>query len=210
MTKRAYCPQCQYPQSACLCAAVKPIYPQHRLLILQHPSEVTHTKNSVRLLKMAVPQTQIVVGETAADFAELRSQLQQEPQALLVYPADESSSTTTRESHSASVSEPLLDSQTKTLILIDGTWRKAYRMLCLNPWLLDLPRLSLSVENASAYCIRKAKRSDSLSTLEAAALALKQLQPNLDITPVTDLLQALVDSRLARMPAAVRQRYQAQ
>lgn len=210
MTQRAYCPQCQYPQSACLCAAVKPIYPQHQLLILQHPSEVTHTKNSVRLLKMAVPQTQIVVGETAADFAELRQQLGDKPQVMLVYPADESADVSvTEQASSVAVDRGNeLGEQVNTLILIDGTWRKAYRMLCLNPWLLALPRLSLAVDNASAYCIRKAKRSDSLSTLEAAALALKQLEPALDITPVTNLLQALVDSRLARMPANVRQRYQ--
>lgn len=89
-------------------------------------------------------------------------------------------------------------------MLLDGTWRKVYRMLCLNSWLLQLPRLSLQVENDSAYCIRKAKRSDSLSTLEAAASALQRLQPSL----VLQLLQALVDTRLARMPTNVRQRYQ--
>ncbi|WP_417761814.1 DTW domain-containing protein [Shewanella sp.] len=73
---------------------------------------------------------------------------------------------------------------------------------------MQLPRISLQVENDSAYCIRKAKRSDSLSTLEAAASALQRLQPSLDVQPVLQLLQALVDTRLARMPTNVRQRYQ--
>lgn len=158
---------------------------------------------------MAVPQTQIVVGETAADFAELRQQLRDKPQVMLVYPDESADVSMTEQASSVALDRGNeLGEHAKTLILIDGTWRKAYRMLCLNPWLLALPRLSLAVDNASAYCIRKAKRSDSLSTLEAAALALKQLEPALDITPVTNLLQALVDSRLARMPANVRQRYQ--
>lgn len=198
MTQRAYCSSCHYPLSACLCTAIKPIYPQHQLVILQHPSEVTHTKNSVRLLQLAVPATQVVVGESAADFAEIRQQLQQVGKVMLVYPEPEA----------AAVNAPTSTPEPCILVLLDGTWRKVYRMLCLNPWLLALPRISLAVENDSAYCIRKAKRSDSLSTLEAAALALQQLQPNLDVQPVLQLLQALVDTRLARMPTNVRQRYQ--
>ncbi len=198
MTQRAYCSSCHYPLSACLCAAVAPIYPQHQVVVLQHPSEVTHTKNSVRLLQLAVPETQVVVGESAADFAEIRQQLQQLGNAMLVYPESE-----------AAANAPTTAPEPRTLVLLDGTWRKVYRMLCLNPWLLALPRISLAVENDSAYCIRKAKRSDSLSTLEAAALALQQLQPDLDVQPVRQLLQALVDTRLARMPTNVRQRYRA-
>jgi DTW domain-containing protein YfiP len=42
---------------------------------MQHPSEVGHAKNSVRLLKLVLPQTQIYVGETGEDFIELQHYL---------------------------------------------------------------------------------------------------------------------------------------
>ncbi|WP_228729921.1 tRNA-uridine aminocarboxypropyltransferase [Shewanella avicenniae] len=198
MSKRTYCHHCGYPQSACVCAAVKPIAVPQQLVVLQHPSEVSHTKNSVRLLQLAIPQTQVIVGETAADFAALRQQLLA-TQCALVYPPDDAQAEVTVTQTFAQAID--------TLLLLDGTWRKVHRMLCLNPWLLQLPRLSLSCDNGSQYRIRKAKRSDSLSTLEAAVFALQQLQPSLDILPCLALLDELVAQRLARMPAEVRKRY---
>jgi DTW domain-containing protein YfiP len=48
-------------------------------------------------------------------------------------------------------------------------------MLYLNPLLQQLPRLALRDVPASGYRIRKAHAADQLSTLEAAAYALMQL-----------------------------------
>ena len=49
-------------------------------------------------------------------------------------------------------------------------------MLCLNPPLQQLPRLSLQGLPASQYLIRKAHRPGQLSTLEATCAALAQLE----------------------------------
>ncbi|BCV68304.1 DTW domain-containing protein [Shewanella carassii] len=194
---RAYCEQCGYPQTACVCGAVAAIFPRSQLWILQHPSEVEHAKNSVRLLQLAVPDARVIVGETEADFAALRAELTGDSlPTFLLYPSDESL--------------PLpatVASETVRLILLDGTWRKTLKMFRLNPWLQALPQRHLPLAVPTAYCIRKASRSDSLSTLEAAAVALSQLEPGLDVTPMHDLLAELVEQRLRRMPPKVRERY---
>jgi DTW domain-containing protein len=62
------------------------------------------------------------------------------------------------------------------LVVLDGTWRKSRKMLYLNPVLQTLPRLALRDLPPSHYHIRKAHLPDQLSTLEAAALALEQLE----------------------------------
>jgi hypothetical protein len=93
------------------------------------------------------------------------------------------------------------------IILLDGTWRKAYKILQLNPWLLNLPSLHLTFEGKSQYTIRKSSRPDSLSTLEAAAYSLQALEPELDIAPIFKVFNAMVQQRLDAMPKAVRQRY---
>lgn len=194
---RPYCEQCGYPQTACVCGAVSAISPRSRLLVLQHPSEVEHAKNSVRLLQLAVPSTRAVVGETEADFAELRAELTRDSMpTFLLYPSDESQLLQAAES-----------SEAVRLILLDGTWRKTLKMYRLNPWLQALPQKHLSLAAPTAYRIRKASRSDSLSTLEAAAAALSQLEPGLDVAPMHGLLAELVAQRLRRMPAKVRERY---
>jgi len=71
-----------------------------------------------------------------------------------------------------------------------------------------LPRLSFNPDSGSDYKIRKAGRSDSLSTLEAVAYGLKRLQPGLDVAPLLAVQNAMVSKRLAAMPAEVRARYQ--
>ncbi|MCE9852704.1 tRNA-uridine aminocarboxypropyltransferase [Shewanella chilikensis] len=194
---RCYCEQCGYPETACVCAAVSAIYPSSQLLVLQHPSEVEHAKNSVRLLQLAVPDVRVIVGETEADFAELRAELARDNMPTFVlYPSENSQLLQTDDS-----------SEAVRLILLDGTWRKTLKMYRLNPWLQALPQRYLPLMAPTAYRIRKANRSDSLSTLEAAAVALSQLEPGLDVAPMHVLLAELVEQRLRRMPAKVRERY---
>ncbi|ABZ74889.1 DTW domain containing protein [Shewanella halifaxensis HAW-EB4] len=194
---RPTCPNCHYPQNACLCASIETMQVKSELIILQDPSEVGHAKNSVRLLELVIAETRVVVGETADDFAALRQQLAaSEKPVYLVYPSENSIS-----ANETKVEEEVI------LLLLDGTWRKAYKLLQLNPWLQDYPALHLDLDSASNYTIRKASRSDSLSTLEAAAMMLKAIDEEQDVAPLTNALSAMVEQRLASMPADVRARY---
>ncbi|WP_108944847.1 tRNA-uridine aminocarboxypropyltransferase [Shewanella halifaxensis] len=194
---RPNCPSCHYPHNACLCASINPMQIKPKLIILQDPSEVGHAKNSVRLLELVIKDTQVVVGQSADDFAELRAQLAQAKQAIyLVYPSD----------NSVSANQTQVE-QDAILLFLDGTWRKAYKLLQLNPWLQAYPALHLDLDNASNYTIRKASRSDSLSTLEAAAMMLKAIDDKQDVAPLTNALNAMVEQRLASMPPEVRARY---
>jgi DTW domain-containing protein YfiP len=61
------------------------------------------------------------------------------------------------------------------LVIVDATWRKSRKMLYLNPALQALPRYTLRAMPPSHYRIRKAHAPDQLSTLEAAAYALMQV-----------------------------------
>jgi len=60
--------------------------------------------------------------------------------------------------------------------VLDATWRKSRKMLYLNPALQALPRLALVDAAPSNYRIRKAHAPHQLSSLEAAARALGQLE----------------------------------
>jgi DTW domain-containing protein YfiP len=167
------------------------------LIVLQDPSEVKHAKNSVKLMKAVMPELRVVVGETAADFTSLKSYLDRQTKPiLLLYPAVES----------RSISE-LSPPKDVILLLLDGTWRKAFKLLKLNPWLNGYPAVHLDLATPSNYTIRKAKRADSLSTLEAAAAAISAIESSCDVSPLIQALDALVEQRLMAMPVSVRQRY---
>ncbi len=194
---RHYCPTCCYPINACLCSHVQQIKPQTQLLVLQHPAEVEHKKNSVRVLSLVIPNTQVYVGESEADFASLREQLSRcQCPVYLVYPSERSASV-----ESQSICADCV------LLLIDGTWRKAFKILQLNPWLTQFPAVHLAEGYTSRYKIRKSSRSDSLSTLEACAYMLKALDEGLDVNPLLVAFDAMVAMRLQSMPAEVRLRY---
>jgi DTW domain-containing protein YfiP len=228
---RAYCELCHYPKRACLCAHVQPMVCDTQVIVMQHPDEVSQSKNTVHLLGLVLPQLQVYIGEAPTDFIALKALISASAEtSYLIYPSDNSISldalvqglaqTGDLISSQADEQAQITDNQGRqgtieqvaprpklNIILLDGTWRKAYKILQLNPWLLDLPSLHLSFEGKSQYTIRKSSRPDSLSTLEAAAYSLQALEPELDITPILKVFNAMVQQRLDAMPKAVRQRY---
>ena len=173
--KRAVCERCLRAQSACICRWITPVQAQAHLLILQHPLEVGNAKNSARLLHLSVTPSVMVAGE-AFDAAALATLLEAGGRTpVLLYPD-------TPGDRSLGIAPPppldpaMLDvPDTLRLVLVDATWRKSRKMLYLNPVLQQLPRYTLRAMPPSHYRIRKAHAPDQLSTLEAAAYALLQL-----------------------------------
>ena len=140
------------------------------LLILQHPLEVANAKGSARLLHLCLPGSVLVAGE-AFEPAALHALLHGGGRTpLLLYPGEPA----------APAFDPAISATSATpsalrLVVLDGTWRKSRKMLHLNPQLASLPRLALHDMPASHYRIRKAHAPYQLSTLEAAAYALRRL-----------------------------------
>ncbi len=86
------------------------------------------------------------------------------------------------------------------IVLLDGTWKQAKTLWWRNPWLLKLHRLVLQPPlPARLGRLRREPRGDALSTLEAAALALRHLEAAPD---AADALLAALD----RLMATARQR----
>lgn len=149
------------------------------LLILQHPLEVRNAKNSARLLHLCLPGSRLEVGETFPDLHALLHADGRVP--VLLYPA-------TDEPAPALDVDLTAQPDRLRLVVLDATWRKSRKMLYVNPELQRLPRLALHDVPASAYRIRKAHAPHQLSTLEAAALALAQIEG--DAAAYRPLLQA--------------------
>jgi hypothetical protein len=90
------------------------------------------------------------------------------------------------------------------VVLLDGSWSEAKTLWWRNPWLLRLRRLVLNPPHRSRFGrVRREPRREALSTLEAAALLLK----NLDGGP--EIEAALLD-RLDRLIAEARTTHPAQ
>lgn len=151
------------------------------LLILQHPAEAGHAKNTTAFLTLGLTPVQRLRGEVFS--AALAG-----PGAALLYPGDGEGA-------------PVAD--VRRLILLDGNWRQSRRLLAANPWLLDLPRLSLP-EQPSRYAMRRAHRPGQLSTLEAGLHALSRLEGGAErFEPLWAAFDAFVHREVLRRPASI-------
>ena len=177
-TTRPTCPRCARPLAGCLCRWITPTANQVSLLVLQHPMEVGQAKGSARLLQLSLRCCQMEAGETF-DARALAGWLQAPTatgpaRSLLLYPPSPHSPPSP--SFPAAMTLPGSAAAAVRLVLLDGTWRKTRKMLALNPVLQALPRWALAAPPPSRYTIRQAQAPDQRSTLEAACLALGELE----------------------------------
>jgi DTW domain-containing protein YfiP len=150
-----------------------PVSQPTEVLILQHPLEVHHAKNSAGLLHLSLPTSRMVVGEVF-DEAALRAALQEPKYTVLLYPpSDYAGHAVPAALDAAQLTAP---AQVR-LVVLDATWRKSRKMLHQSPWLQSLPRWSLDASLESRYStLRKAHKPGQCATLEATCAALAQLQ----------------------------------
>ena len=87
------------------------------------------------------------------------------------------------------------------VILLDGTWKKAYKMYQLSKNLHDLPTVNITTMPSSQYTIRKSSKPGALSTLEAGFAALSELSGDAEqYRPLLTSFEAMIARQLAFMP----------
>lgn len=193
-SKRLVCAACQRPERACICQWVTPVAHATEVLILQHPLEVDHAKNSAGLLHQSLAHSRVVIGETF-DGVALQEAMREPKYTLLLYPR------TPQDASPVPDASVLRDPSNLRLVVLDGTWRKSRKMLHRSPLLQSLPRLSLDDVPVSSYLIRKAHKPGQLSTLEATCAALVQLEGTPErIQPLLDAFDGFVAQQLAFRP----------
>lgn len=194
---RLLCNTCDYAISTCICNAIEHTNNATRIIILQHPSEEKTVKNTAKLVALSLSNCEIIKGENNQDFAFL--QTLPADTTVVLYPND----------HAISLDDKcaLRDLKPIThLIVIDGTWKKAFKILQLTPLLQQFKTVSFNHIPANQYSIRKASRTDSLSTLEAVAYSLNIIE-GYNTTALHNLLHELIKKQTQQMPEHVKARY---
>ena len=193
---RAQCSRCLRPQTHCLCALIPQLDSRTRVLLLQHPSEVGHALNTARLADLGLLNAELRVGEVFEDLATLLNPPGY--QARLLFPGEGAQLIDT--------AEPSDESLPWLLVVPDGTWRKARKLLHLNPLLAQLPRVTLPEGAVSRYRLRKAPGPGALSTLEAIVQALEILEAPTSFAPLLRPFEALIEGQIEAMGADAYQR----
>jgi Uncharacterized conserved protein len=192
---RPRCERCQRPLDHCLCPLIPSLDSRTRVVLLQHPSESSHALNTARLAALGLVNAELRVGEVFDDLVELLQTPGYRP--ALLFPGEHAQVLT---AYGEVDDRPLL------LIVPDGTWRKARKLLYLNPLLEALPRVTLGAVAPSRYRLRKAPEPGALSTLEAVVEALNVLEQPVSFDALLKPFEALIEGQIKAMGAETFQR----
>lgn len=184
---REYCPQCDKAIQACFCHKLNKFTIDSQIIILQHPTEKGHPLGTAKIAELSLDKCKIIEGEDFSNNKQLNSILQNK-NCCLVFPKLENPKDQERFSFQ----------DIQTYIVIDGTWKKAKKILFLNPQLEQLPRLSIQSYQKSNYILRKEPKENYLSTLEATIEVLKIVE-NKDTTSMLEILKFIQDFQIEKM-----------
>ncbi len=158
---RPTCYGCLRPLRHCLCRLVRPFEAHVNFLILQHPNERKKYCSTTKIVMKAVRNARMMRGVVFNPETILRAVQGQE--VFLLYPGKDSVDCASVE----------LD-RSKTVIVVDGTWDEAQKIIYRNPFLRRFPKLSFSSAPLSNYHIRRQPKAHCLSTLESISYLLKR------------------------------------
>ena len=183
---RPTCSRCLRPTSFCVCSDLVPVVTTTRVVLLQHPREARLAICSAWLTRLALANCELHRGFAFdADDAVQRAACR--PGAALLYPGADS------------VPATELAEAVSVLFVVDGTWLQSEKMLAANPWLATLPRVRVAAAAESGYRdLRREPAPHCLSTLEAVALALGELEGEPSrFEPMRAAFRRMVEMQLA-------------
>lgn len=162
---RPTCYRCFRPETACICALVRPVRNRTRVLIVQHPRERRHPFGTARIARLGLSRVEVAIA--VGRDGEIRAPRVDLDRAAVLYPGP--TATLLGEG------DPV---ELDTLVVVDGTWPQSRKLLRVSPWLSSLPRVAFDPPRPGNYRIRKAKNPEvEVSTIEAIAYALEHLEP---------------------------------
>lgn len=194
---RKLCEGCNRPVAVCICEHLVSVEAPINVVILQHPSEQKQALATVPLIERCLAPVDVLVGEAFADDPRIRTLLAEPSTVRVIFPTQDAVEWAVQGPHAAD------HAQVKTLIFIDGTWRKAKRIWHLNPWLEDIQAVMLTELAPTAYKIRSSSVDGGVSTLEAVVGAINYLTHSRMGDPLLQPFHAMIDMQIKKMGSDV-------
>lgn len=150
----------------CFCQHIRPLPTRTRVVLLQHPKERKVGVGTARLAHLALPNSVLRVGLDFSDDPVVRAAIGANEPACVLFPRP----------GALDVSELPRD-RPVTLVVLDGTWALARKLLRLNPMLTRLPHVAFTPRRPSEYQIRRQPAAACVSTIEALSEVLAAIEP---------------------------------
>jgi DTW domain-containing protein YfiP len=170
---REMCYRCGWPKSLCWCPSIQPMATRTKFVFLMHPKEYRYAKAGTgRLTHLCLADSELYRG-VAFDDHEAVQALIHDPRnfPVLLYPGENA-----RNLSAGGLRPDELGGRRLVVLLLDGTWSEARKMLRLSPSLQRLPRIMFTPAAPSRFVIKQQPQAGCLSTLEATHEVLLALE----------------------------------
>ncbi len=182
------CPACRLQGWLCVCALAPRVRTRTPLVLVVHVRDLDRTSNTVRLLALAIRNATLARhGEFPAP-ADPASHVPAGVTPVVLFPG-----------HGAEPLTPeLIDSlpSPPALVVPDGSWRQASRMVKRLPLLAGAVKVTLPDRAFAGAALRRNREGHRMSTYEAVAQALGVLEGEAVAGPLLDFYRRATDRML--------------
>lgn len=162
---REYCDQCLNPKVTCYCIAINKYSNNTKIIILQYPNEFKHPLATATMAKLSFENVEIIIDD---DFSKNKTINELCPKTTyLLYPSDQSLLISKEDKETLNI---------KTLLVLDGTWSKTYRMYQVSKNLQQFPKIAFNASKKSHLYLRKVPKEHYLSTYESVAYVIECIE----------------------------------
>lgn len=162
------CSKCGLPIITCICGRIKEVKTKAKFIILSSERELYRNTNTANLLKLTNPKsTEIVIWKrdevSQKIFNYINSNIYR---TYLIFPIINEEMKERKIQYSKSKKIPVF-------IIVDGTWKEAWKIIRKSDYLKKLPVISLDVKVSSKFSLRRGQAEGNLCTIETAIELLK-------------------------------------
>jgi len=175
------CGHCFLRDGYCLCGLVPRIDTRVRFIVIRHNQETWKTTNTARLAALALPNSEI--REYGVKGQPFDASVLEAPDTWLLYPDD----------------GPRVPAQAPParLLIVDGSWHQARKILRSDPRFWKLPKLSLPPPPPEARRLRAEHFEQGMSTIEAIARAVALFEGEEKARQLDALHEVMIERILA-------------
>ncbi len=189
--QRPTCLRCRRPVSACWCGELIPVESKTRVVFLQHTRESRVAIGTARIAHVGLAGSELHEGIDFSGNGRVQD-LVGRPGTALLFPGP------------GAIPPDALTCPPETLLVIDGTWPQARKLLAVNPVLGTLPRIGFMPRRPGNYRIRREPARHCVATVEAVVEVLAAFERDeARFAPLLRAFESMVDRQIAAVSTRV-------
>ena len=167
------CNICGLPVITCICNSIKKVKTKSKFIILSSEREIYRNTNTASLLKLINSEsTEIIIWRRGEKSQEILNYMNNDIyKVYLIFPIVNEEMEKRRIKY-------VKDGHIPVFIIVDGTWKEAWKIIRKSDYLKEVPILPLEVKKTSKFTLRRGQEEGNLCTIEAAIELLKMNEEN--------------------------------